>query len=296
MKVLVTGSSGQLGKEIVAQKPLSINLLLPKRNELDLSNKIICKNYIDFHKPDFIINSGAYTNVDLAEKESDLCYAINAEAPFIFANAIKEYGGNLLQISSDYVFDGRKNSPYETKDNRNPICSYGFSKAKCEEMIEEILTPTNQLVILRTSWLLGPEGKNFLLTMLNLHQTKNKLKVVSDQIGVMSSTFDLAKICWEIIINWNLISRKQHIFHRTCLGVSSWFDIAIEIGNIATKYGILRNPAEVSPVKTIDYSTLAKRPKFSLLDCAGSNGINNIECKYWRDELENIILKIKGQQ
>ena len=296
MKVLVTGSSGQLGKEIVAQKPFSIKLLQPKRNELDLSNKIICQNYIDFHKPDFVINAGAYTNVDLAEKESDLCYAINAEAPFIFANVIKEYGGNLLQISSDYVFDGRKNSPYETKDIRNPISSYGYSKAKCEEMIEEILTPTNQLVILRTSWLLGPEGKNFLLTMLNLHQTKNKLKVVSDQIGVMSSTFDLAKICWEIIIKWNLISKKNHILHRSCLGVSSWFDIAIEIGNIATKHQLLKNPAEVNPIKTKDYYTLAKRPMFSLLDCSGSNGINNIECKYWRHELENIILKIKVQR
>tara|TARA_A100001035_G_scaffold91068_1_gene71172 strand:+ start:654 stop:1544 length:891 start_codon:yes stop_codon:yes gene_type:complete len=296
MKILITGSSGQLGKEIIDQKPLSIKILSPKKNELDLSNKKICQNYIDFHKPDFIINAGAFTNVDLAEKESDLCFAINAEAPLIFAESIKEYGGNLLQISSDYVFDGRKNSPYETKDIRNPISSYGYSKAKCEEMIEEILTPNNQLVILRTSWLLGPQGKNFLRTMLNLHQTKNKFKVVSDQIGVMSSTFDVAKICWEIIINWNLISKNHHIVHRTCQGVSSWFDIAVDIGDIATKYGILKNPSEVIPIKTKDYSTLAKRPMFSLLDCSGSNGLSNIVCKYWRHELENIISKIKDQQ
>ena len=296
MKILVTGSSGQLGKEIIDQRPLSFKLLLPKRNELDLSNKLNCQNYINFHKPDFIINAGAFTNVDLAEKESDLCFAINAEAPFIFANAIKEYGGNLLQISSDYVFDGRKSSPYETNDIRNPISSYGYSKAKCEEIIEEILTPNNQLVILRTSWLLGHQGKNFLQKMLNLHQTKNKIKVVADQIGVMSSTFDLAKICWEIIINWNIVSKKHHIFHRTCQGVSSWFDIAVEIGDIATKYGILENPAEVTPIKTKDYTTLAKRPMFSLLDCSGSNGLNNIGCKYWRHELENIISKIKDKQ
>ena len=183
MKILITGSSGQLGKEIVAQKPLSMELLLPKRNELDLSNKIICKNYINFHKPDFVINSGAFTNVDLAEKESDLCFAINAEAPFIFANAIKEYGGNLLQISSDYVFDGRKNSPYETKDIRNPISSYGYSKAKCEEMIEEILTPNNQLVILRTSWLLGPQGKIFSEQCLIYIRLKINLKLCLIKLG-----------------------------------------------------------------------------------------------------------------
>ena len=295
MKILITGSSGQLGKEIIAQKPKLYELLLPKRDELDLSNKVNCKNYIDFHKPDFILNAGAFTNVDLAERESDLCFAINAEAPLIFANAIKEYGGNLLQISSDYVFDGNKNSPYNTNDIRNPISSYGYSKASCEEMIEKILTPNNQLIILRTSWLLGPQGKNFLLTILNLHQTKNKFQVVSDQIGTMSSTFDIAKICWEIINNWNLIAKKHHIYHRTCQGVSSWFDIAVAVGDIATEYRLLKHPAEVKPIKTKDYPTLAKRPMFSLLDCSDLNEILNNNCKYWRHELEKIISKIKDQ-
>jgi len=130
IKVLLTGSKGQLGFSIKNLLPKGVDLVSLDKNQFDLSKINNIKKNLKNIKPDFIINAGAYTNVDLAEKESDLCFAINAEAPFIFANQIKEYGGNLLQISSDYVFDGRKNSPYITKDIRNPISSYGYSKAK----------------------------------------------------------------------------------------------------------------------------------------------------------------------
>ncbi len=292
MKILVTGCSGQLGKAIISQTPKDFELLLPKRNELDLSDQINCRNYIEKFHPEFIINCGAFTNVDLAEKESDLCFEINTKAPITFANVLKEYGGNFLQISTDYVFDGCKNSPYEVKDKRNPISKYGFSKAICEENLEEILNPNNQLIILRTSWLLGPIGKNFLLTMLKLHKEKNFLPVVSDQVGSMSSTFDVAKICWTIINNWNLISKTNYINHWTCDGITSWYDIAIAIGDIATKYEILKNPAEIVPIKTENYPTLAKRPPYSILDCSSTKDILNVKGKYWRHELEDIISKM----
>lgn len=296
MKILLTGSTGQLGKAIIDKKPYYHDLLLPKRAELDLSKRKNCQSFLELHKPDFIINAGAFTNVDLAETESDLCSSINTEAPLVFANMLKKNGGNLLQISTDYVFDGCQNSPYKVNDIRNPISKYGYSKARCEELIEEILTPTQQVVILRTSWLIGPKGKNFLFKILNLHKNKKEFSVVSDQIGAMSSTEDVAKICWKLISNWELVSKKRnYINHWTCQGVTSWFDIAIEIGDIATKYGILKSPAKIHSTKTENYPTLAKRPMYSILDCATTREIIGIEGKYWRQELEKIIRNIANK-
>ena len=297
MKILLTGSTGQLGKAITNQKPNNHHLLVPKRDELDLSNRLSCQRFLESNKPDFIINSGAYTNVDLAEKQIDLCSSINTEAPFVFANMLKKNGGNLLQISTDYVFDGCKNSPYKVNDIKNPISKYGYSKARSEELIEEILTPTQQVVILRTSWLLGSKGKNFLLKMLELHQNKKEFSVVSDQIGSMSSTEDVAKVCWEIISNWELFSNKSnYINHWTCQGVASWYDIAIEIGDIATKCGILKSPAKIHSINSENYPTLAKRPKYSILDCSTTREIIGIEGKYWRQELEKIIRNMANKQ
>lgn len=296
IKILLTGSSGQLGKAIISHKPNYIKLLLPRRNELDLSDKTNCQKYVEFHKPDLIINSGAFTNVDLAENQKNLCSAINSEAPFTFAKVLRDQGGKLLQISTDYVFDGTKNTPYKTKDVRNPISHYGYSKAKGEELIEEILKPNNQLVILRISWLMSPFGKNFILTMLNLHNQKEELPVVSDQIGAMSSTTDVAKICWEIINKWDLISQKHYINHWACSGILSWYDLAVEIGDKAKKHGIIKNPAKIIPIKTEDYPTLARRPHYSILDCTDTQNVINNSRKYWRYELESIILKIINQK
>ncbi len=290
MKILLTGSSGQLGKALIYRTPNNYKLLTPKRAELDLSSDQNCQEYVEFHKPDFIINAGAFTNVDLAESQSDLCSLINTEAPAIFARALSKYGGNLLQISTDYVFDGVQNIPYKVNDKRNPISRYGISKARGEEVLEEILNPTQQLVILRTSWLMGPEGENFLFKMINLHKNKREFSIVSDQIGSMSSTYDVARICWEIICNWELFSQKRNfINHWTCQGVASWYDIATEIGDIATKYGILSKPGKIIPIKTEDYPTLARRPVYSVLDCSTTKNILGFEGKYWRHELEEIV-------
>ena len=290
MKILLTGSSGQLGKAIVYKKPNNYKLLTPKRAELDLSNKKNCQEYVQFHKPDLIINAGAFTNVDLAETQADLCSLINTEAPLVFATELSKYGGNLLQISTDYVFDGVQNIPYKVNDIRNPISKYGISKASSEKLLEEILNPTQQLVILRTSWLMGPVGGNFLLKMIDLHKSKKEFSIVSDQIGSMSSTYDVARICWEIISNWELFSQRGNfINHWTCQGVASWYDIAIEIGDIATKYGILSQPGEIIPIKTVDYPSLARRPIYSVLDCSTTKSLIGVEGKYWRHELEEIV-------
>ena len=293
MKILVTGASGQLGKSVLYKKPSNFDILYPSRKELDLSNIENLKKYLRKHKPSFVINCAAFTNVEKAELSKELAYLINAKAPKIIAEELKNYGGNLLQISTDYVFDGKSNSPYKVDNKRNPISAYGYSKAKGEEFVEKILHKKSQLIILRVSWLVGPQGKNFISTILNLHSKNNPFSVVYDQIGVISSTLDVAEICWEIISKWSLISKKTHILHWSCQGISSWYDIAMAIGDIALELDILNKKSQIMPIKSEEYNSLVNRPKYSILDCNYTKEIIKSSSKYWRHELKNILMEIK---
>ena len=163
MKILLIGSTGQLGREIIKSSPNDIYLITPSRLEFDLNNTKECYEYILNLSPDWIINSGAFTNVEKAETEEELAYKINALGPQILAKALSKSGGKLLQISTDYVFNGQQNYPYKTDQTVSPINKYGFSKAKGEEYIQQYLPGNNQSNILRTSWLVGPDGNNFAL-------------------------------------------------------------------------------------------------------------------------------------
>ena len=199
MKILLTGGSGQVGQEIIKSKPKEIEIINPSRKKLDLSDYSSCKRFVVDHKPDWIINSGAFTKVDEAEKNIQLSEKINGYAPAAFVEAINEINTNLLHFSTDFVFDGNQNFPYEENQKRNPLSKYGASKALGEELIEKKINDLEKATILRTSWVISPRGKNFVLTMLKLHSEKDTIKVVSDQIGSPTCTRDLAKICWKII-------------------------------------------------------------------------------------------------
>ena len=292
IKVLLTGSNGQLGKTISLCKPENIDLITPKREDLDLSNFQKCKEIIYKLKPDWVINCGAYTQVDNAEKEYKLALKINADAPKAFSEALKINGGNLLQISTDFVFNGKSNTPYQVNDARNPINKYGFTKLVGEEFVEKILEPEGQSIILRTSWVISPFGKNFLLTMLNLHKTKEYINVVSDQIGCPTSTFTLAKVCWKLIIMKMNNTNFPKKFHYSDSGTASWYDLALEIGEIAEKYSLIKKQSFVKPIKTIDYPTPASRPNFSLLDSSETNKILGLKEIHWRYALKDILKKL----
>ena len=199
MKVLLTGSTGQLGQEIIISKPSNVELIAPKKEELDLVNSELCENFILEKKPDWVINCGAYTKVDNAEKEIKLSKQINSYGPEALIKGINKIKGNFLHISTDFVFDGEQNFPYLEDRNTSPINNYGYTKALGEKLILNSADNIDNCVILRTSWVISSKGKNFVLTMLKLHSEKNFINVVSDQIGAPTSAKELAKVCWRII-------------------------------------------------------------------------------------------------
>ncbi|MAV63865.1 MAG: dTDP-4-dehydrorhamnose reductase [Candidatus Marinimicrobia bacterium] len=294
MKVMVTGSNGQLGRALLNLKPDGLEVIPTDRNNFNLLDLKQCKEYILDNKPDWIINAAAYTAVDLAEEEQDKARIINGEAPTEIAKALKKTGGKLLHISTDFIFDGKSSNPYQVNDKPNPLSIYGRTKLLGENGIKDILLDDDNYIILRTSWVMGPVGKNFIFTMLKLHTIKDQISVVYDQIGCMTSTSSLAKICW-LIVQKDLVKneKNQKILHWTEAGASSWFDIATDIGEMALKINLLKKRAKVLPISTHEFPTKAKRPSYSLLDCSITKELLNIENNYWRNSLQEILQEIK---
>ena len=176
IKVLLTGAKGQLGFSLEKFKPKEIQLLSLDKTQFDLSKTNNIKMNLEEIKPDFIINCGAYTNVDMAEDQKETVMNINANSVKEMALYLKKNGGNLIQISSDYVFDGLSSNAYKVNDKVSPLNQYGLSKAISEKFIHDILGDTNQGLVIRTSWLMGTISKNFLLTMIKFHQTKKRVQ------------------------------------------------------------------------------------------------------------------------
>ena len=297
MKILLTGASGQLGNAILNTKPSimleeEINLISTTRDEIDLSNPDLCKKTIIKLNPDWVINAAAYTMVDQAEDFPDLAFTVNSQAPKAMAEALKFTGGKLLQISTDFVFDGQQGIPYKPFDKRKPLNIYGETKAKGEEAVEKILISEGQGKILRTSWLMGPIGNNFALTMLRMHREKNQINVVSDQIGSPTSTIKLALACWRILKKDLEKKKFSDVLHYCDSGVASWYDVAIAVGEISKRIGIIDEPAKVNPIPALDWKTKAKRPNFSVLENLYTIKELNLEPVHWRNALEDMIKRI----
>ncbi len=292
MRILLTGSNGQLGREILKLKPKDIEVINPNSSEFNLRNLNNCKKQIFDLKPNWIINCAAYTDVEKAEKENKLSKQINSYAPKEFSKAINKIGSNLLHISTDYVFDGTQSKPYKENQETNPLSYYGYTKALGEKLIAKNINNLESASILRTSGLIGPEGKNFLITMLKLHAEKKTINVVSDQICAPTRSKDLAKAVWQII-KYKKSKKLPFIMHWSDAGIASWFDIANEIGNLGLKLGILKRKATVKPLKSEEYISLAKRPKFSILDIKQTSDLLEMEPLDWKENLEYILQDYK---
>ena len=289
MKILLIGSTGQLGREIIKSSPKDINLIYPSRLEFDLNDTNACYEYILNLSPDWIINSGAFTNVEKAEIEQELAYKINALGPKILAKALSKSGGKLLQISTDYVFNGQQNYPYKTDQTVSPINKYGISKAKGEEYIKQYLPSNNQSNILRTSWLVGPNGNNFALKIMQLLNDRDEIKVICDQISSPTTTLSLANAIWNTIKKNEEYSRKNKFFpiinHFCNDGVASWYDFAVTIREIGLKTGLIKKAGQIKPIKSNEYPSKTQRPIYSVLDTYNTKKIIGLKNSHWRNEL-----------
>ena len=289
LKVLLTGAGGQLGQALVAQAPAGIEWIATSRRELNLADAEACRQAVAQHQPDWVLNAGAYTAVDRAEQEQELATAVNAGAPAAFAQALAATGGRLLQVSTDFVFDGSQGFPYRSDQPLNPLGAYGASKAAGETAA--LTLPGAR--ILRTSWVYGPVGHNFCLTMLRLHRAKaaagEGLGVVADQVGCPTSTHTLAEACWRAILDNN---HGPQILHWSDAGAASWYDFALAIGELGVAAGLLEQAAPVRPLTTADYPTPAQRPSYSLLDCTATRQALDLAPTAWRQALAQVLERI----
>ena len=292
MKVLLTGAAGQLGQALIASAPEGLKLISTSRKELDLANQKACQDAVAEIKPDWILNAGAYTAVDKAESNARLAHTVNAGAPKAFASALKQQGGCMLQLSTDYVFSGAQGSPYSVEQERNPIGVYGASKAAGEVAVQELLGDQGRGFLLRTSWVVGPVGKNFALSMLRLHRERDELTVVADQVGCPTSTRNLAQACWQAIQFKAQGTDIPPVMHWSDAGAASWYDVAMAIGNIGKVLGLLEKPAHVRAISTTDYPTAARRPSYSLLDCFSTRASLQLPGQHWREALQDVMLNI----
>lgn len=286
MKVLLTGAAGQLGQALIAAKPAGITLIVCSRGELDLADAEACHAAVQRHRPDWVLNAGAYTAVDKAESEPVLAESVNAGAPAAFAEALAATGGRLLQVSTDFVFNGAQGTPYLPEQSVDPLGVYGASKAAGEAAALALAGAR----VLRTSWVYGPVGHNFCLTMLRLHRERSEIGVVVDQVGCPTSTLTLAAACWRAIS-----TEGPRILHWSDAGATSWYDFATAIGELAVAAGLLERAALVLPLTTADYLTPARRPSYGLLDCTASRAALGLEPQNWRATLAE-VLELKAQE
>ncbi|TRU09769.1 MAG: dTDP-4-dehydrorhamnose reductase [Microcystis sp. Msp_OC_L_20101000_S702] len=283
-KVLLIGAKGQVGQELQVTLPQLGEVISIGREELDLTNSEKISQLIREIHPDYLVNAAAYTAVDKAETEPDLAYSINAIAPKIMAESAEKIKAKFLHISTDYVFDGRKNTPYLETDLTNPLGVYGQSKLRGEE---EIKTVNSQAIILRTAWVYGSYGKsNFVKTMLRLGKEREELKVVVDQVGSPTWAKDIATAITHLLIN---VDNPPGIYNFTNSGVASWFDLTKAIFEEAKISGIPLKIQRVIPITTAEYPTPAVRPAYSVLSSQKISQQLGYIPPYWRDSLKAML-------
>jgi dTDP-4-dehydrorhamnose reductase len=279
-KIIVTGCNGQLGRAInkVYASETEVVLINTDVAELDITNETEVLRFIENEKPYAIINCAAYTAVDKCESEEKLGYKINAIGPKNLSLAANAVGAKMLHVSTDYVFDGKKDTPYVEEDPTGPMGAYGRTKLAGEEFVKEV---ADKYFIVRTAWLYG-DGNNFVKTMLRLSETKAELGVVRDQFGSPTSADELAKA-----IKVLLDTEEYGIYHGTCEGRTNWAEFAKMIFELAQKETIIKG------ITTEEYPTPAHRPAYSVLDNKAFRERIGYTFPEWQDALKDYMKELK---
>lgn len=286
-KILVTGSTGQLGNELrsLSQVEKEYHFEFVDRSQLDLGSELSIKDFFSNQSSsDYsaIINAAAYTAVDLAEKDKQSAELVNVDGPTKLAKYAKSLGAKFIHVSTDFVFDGNHSRPYKEADPKNPISVYGKTKSDGED---SVLDTNPDSLILRTSWVYSKFGKNFFNTIARLSKEKESLRVIDDQIGTPTWAGDLARVCFSAAI-----SKESGIFHFSNEGVASWYDFAYEI---VRSFGY---DCKVIPIVTEDYPTDAKRPSYSVLSKQKIKKTFDVQNVHWKERLYRLVDEIKNQK
>lgn len=277
MRILLTGRDGQVGFELRRTLMTLGKVTAVGRQDLNLEDAEAIRTLVRQVRPHLIINAAAYTAVDQAETDEARAMAVNGIAPGILAEEIGRLGGAIVHYSTDYVFDGEKGSPYTEHDKPNPLSAYGRSKLAGERAVVDSGAPH---LILRTSWVYGARGKNFLNTMLRLAAERDILRVVNDQFGAPTWARMLAEATVQMLASGRRFRELGHVYHLTCLGQTTWHDFAEEIIRQA-----IAKPVRVEPITTPEYPLPARRPRLSTLDCAAVQRDFGLELPDWRQAL-----------
>ncbi len=288
MKILVTGSNGQVGSELILQgKNLGKEMIATDYDDLDITNQTAVQNFIFDRTPDIVINAAAYTAVDKAEDQQDLATAINNDGPAYLSQICSKQKIPLLHISTDYIFDGSKKIPYTEEDLPNPQGIYGLSKLQGENVVTETL---REHIILRTAWVFGAGGNNFVNTMLRLGKERNELSIVADQEGGPTWAGDIAETLLKIATRYQEGANiPWGIYNYTGTPSTTWFEFAQVIFREATIAGLLKKSPQVNSISTEEYPTAAVRPNNSVLNCQKILSHLNIEQPDWRIGLKKTL-------
>lgn len=286
--ILVTGSNGQLGNSLrfLSEQAINFDWIFTDIDELDITNKNQIEELFSKNRPNYLINCAAYTAVDKAEDDIKNAELINKKAPAYLAEACSLFETKLIHVSTDYVFDGSKNTPYDEAYPVSPLGVYGKTKFEGEQ---KVLNNNPESIILRTSWLYSEYGNNFLKTMIRLGAEKTTLNVIFDQTGTPTYAGDLANAIIRIIEH-HYISNEWYsgIYHYSNEGVCSWFDFATEIINY------VKFNCKVNPIETYEFPSRAKRPHYSVLNKKKIKSVYKTDIPYWKDSLYLCINNLLG--
>jgi dTDP-4-dehydrorhamnose reductase len=298
-RILLTGATGQVGGELLKTLKSLGDVVAPDRTTMDLANAAAVRETIRTIRPRWIVNPGAYTAVDKAESESDLAYAINAEAVQIIGEEAYDLGAGVIHFSTDYVFDGSGTEPYVETDAVGPVSVYGASKLAGEKALAESGAGH---MIFRTSWVYGAKGKNFLSTILKLARERETLKIVADQHGAPTWSRDLARMTAQVIHDCELAAQKKGlrdvlfdasgIYHAAGSGETSWFGFAAEAVQLQREREPEVRFAAVGAIQTDQYPTPAKRPSNSRLNCSKLKERFGWTMMDWQDSLREVLSEL----
>jgi dTDP-4-dehydrorhamnose reductase len=286
VKILITGSGGQVGRSLLAAAPNATQVLTVSHQELDIADGRAVAEYVRSHSPDVIINAAAHTAVDRAESEPDLARAINGDGPRHLAEAARETGARLIHISTDFVFDGAASKPYKPEAATNPLGVYGATKLAGEKAVLETLP--DRSVVVRTAWVYAATGSNFVRTMLRVMNASGAVRVVADQVGTPTAAGAFAETLWGIVAR----PEVKGLHHWTDAGVASWYDFAVAIAEEGAQLGLVSDQVTVTPIGTADYPTPARRPSYSVLDKSSLMALGLVPA-HWRKRLRGVLGEMK---